>query len=91
MIKLLIIESFFIYISTSLIFFFDFKWLAIYTNGVSNTATINFIKLCQGKLEDTRTNPKVSLESHIMAFAAEESRVTGKVVNMDEFVGRFNK
>ena len=51
----------------------------------------DFIKLCQGKLEDTRTNPKVSLESHIMAFAAEESRVTGKVVNMDEFVGRFNK
>lgn len=51
----------------------------------------DFIKLCQGKLEDTRTNPKVSLESHIMAFAAEESRITGKVVNMDEFVGRFNK
>ncbi|WP_288875915.1 hypothetical protein [uncultured Fusobacterium sp.] len=49
----------------------------------------DFIKLCEGKLEDTKTNPKISLESHIMAFAAEESRVTGKIIDMKEFIKRF--
>ena len=34
---------------------------------------------------DGLTTSRESLESHLMAFAAEEARVEGKVVSMDEF------
>ena len=34
-------------------------------------------------IEETCTN-------HLIAFAAEESRVTGKVIDMDEYRARFN-
>ena len=46
----------------------------------------DFIELCLGNKNDSRTNPRVSLESHIMAFAAETSRVTEKVIKMDEYI-----
>jgi hypothetical protein len=34
------------------------------------------------------TTSRESLESHLMAFAAEEARVQGGVVSMDDFRGR---
>ncbi|MFX1537061.1 MAG: Gfo/Idh/MocA family protein [Promethearchaeota archaeon] len=34
---------------------------------------------------DPLTSARASLESHLMAFAAEKSRISGKVVDMDEF------
>lgn len=46
----------------------------------------DFIDLCLGRKNDSRTNPRTSLESHLMAFAAEKSRVEGKVINIKEFI-----
>ena len=34
-------------------------------------------------------NIETSMENHMIAFAAEESRVNGTIVNMDEFVSRY--
>ncbi|NEU05977.1 Gfo/Idh/MocA family protein [Clostridium senegalense] len=45
----------------------------------------DFIALVGGKGGQAKTPAIKSVESHVMAFAAEESRVTGKVVNMNEF------
>ncbi|WP_448820618.1 Gfo/Idh/MocA family protein [Cetobacterium sp.] len=60
-------------------------------HGGGDTGLMNdFINLCLGRQEDSRTNPRTSLESHIMAFAAEDSRVNGNVVYMDEYLNRFN-
>lgn len=60
-------------------------------HGGGDTGLMNdFISLCLGRQEDSRTNPRTSLESHIMAFAAEDSRVNGNVVYMDEYLNRFN-
>lgn len=59
--------------------------------GGGDTGLMNdFVNLCLGRQEDSRTNPRTSLESHIMAFAAEDSRVNGNVVYMDEYLNRFN-
>jgi hypothetical protein len=38
--------------------------------------------------EDARTTARESLESHLMAFAAEEARVEGSVIAMDDFRAR---
>ncbi|BFH13820.1 hypothetical protein J6TS7_53110 [Paenibacillus dendritiformis] len=35
------------------------------------------------------TSAEISVQSHMMAFAAEEARVTGKVVHMPEYLERF--
>jgi len=37
------------------------------------------------------TNARESLESHLMAFAAEESRLKGKVINMNEYRTQFEQ
>jgi len=37
------------------------------------------------------TSARESLESHLMAFAAEESRLNGTVVDMNEFRNRANE
>ncbi|MGL4787039.1 MAG: Gfo/Idh/MocA family protein, partial [Cetobacterium sp.] len=60
-------------------------------HGGGDTGLMNdFVNLCLGRQEDSRTNPRTSLESHIMAFAAEDSRVNGNVVYMNEYLNRFN-
>lgn len=45
----------------------------------------SFIKSLQLGIEEPLTNAENSLESHMMAFAAEEARLTKKVIQMDEF------
>ena len=44
----------------------------------------DFIQLLEGKGGECKTAIERSIESHIMAYAAEESRVTGKVIDIDE-------
>jgi predicted dehydrogenase len=43
-----------------------------------------FLRVLRGE-ETPRTSARESLESHLMAFAAEEARLTGTVVEMDDF------
>ena len=45
----------------------------------------DFIANLEGNNADSKTAIERSIESHIMAYAAEESRVTGTVVDIDEF------
>lgn len=49
----------------------------------------DFLETIQTGGTDSRTLIDRSVESHIMACAAEESRVTGKVVDMDELKSRY--
>lgn len=49
-------------------------------NGVIKEFTNSLLGKC-----DTRSSISLSVESHLMALAAEESRKTGKVVNLDEY------
>lgn len=45
----------------------------------------DFLELsAKGESGESRSSIKRSVESHLMAYAAEKSRVTGKVVDMDE-------
>ena len=44
----------------------------------------DFVASLEGKLGETKTSIERSVEAHLMAYAAELSRVTGKVVDMDE-------
>jgi predicted dehydrogenase len=47
----------------------------------------SFLRAVRGE-EQPLTAARESLESHLMAFAAEESRLNATVVDMDEFRGR---
>lgn len=49
----------------------------------------DFLATLANNSEECRTTIDRSVESHIMAFAAEEARVTGKVVDIDEVKERF--
>jgi len=44
----------------------------------------DFISNLENHCEDSKTAIEHSLESHIMAYAAEQSRVSGKVIDIDE-------
>jgi len=48
----------------------------------------NFVQAINGNI-DAITDARTSLESHLMAFAAEESRQNNSVINMDEYRGRY--
>ena len=43
----------------------------------------DFLQLVEGKGGECKTAIERSIESHILAYAAEESRVTGKVIDID--------
>jgi len=51
----------------------------------------DFISSLEGKTAENRTSIEQSVESHIMAYAAELSRVTGKVVDIDELKAELQK
>lgn len=44
----------------------------------------DFIDSLKNSRRESRTTVKLSVESHLMAFAAERSRITGQVVKMDQ-------
>ena len=45
----------------------------------------DFVKLIQSGRNDALTSADISVESHVMAFAAEDSRVNGVSINLEEF------
>jgi predicted dehydrogenase len=45
----------------------------------------SFLRAVQGHPDDSFTSARVSLESHLLAFAAEESRLNKSVVDMEAF------
>lgn len=45
----------------------------------------DFLQLIETHSNSSRSSITQSVESHVMAFAAEQSRITGKVIDMDEF------
>lgn len=49
----------------------------------------DFIKLVQSKDGEALTSAQVSVQSHMMAFAAEESRINNVVVDLKEFCAKF--
>ena len=49
----------------------------------------DFIAQLESEGGDGKTSIDRSIESHIMAFAAEEARGTGTVVDIDEVKARF--
>ena len=51
----------------------------------------SFIKALKGEADDSITTARESLESHLLAFAAEESRLNKTVINMDEFRRRLEE
>lgn len=52
----------------------------------------SFIKLVrEGGTGEALTSADVSIQSHIMAFAAEESRLTKKVIELDEYIDNIRK
>jgi hypothetical protein len=50
----------------------------------------SFVKALNGEADALRTCARDSLESHLMAFAAEESRLNGgRLIDMDEYRARI--
>ena len=45
----------------------------------------SFVNAMQGRADDSITTARESLESHLLAFAAEESRLNKTVINMDDY------
>ncbi len=45
----------------------------------------DFIQLLETKSNDSRSSITQSVESHVMASAAEQSRITGKIIDVNEF------
>lgn len=51
----------------------------------------DFIDVLNGEeITDRVTGVEISCESHMIAFAAEEARLTGKVIDMDEYYQEMN-
>ena len=44
----------------------------------------DFISSLEGGNAESKTAIERSIESHVMAYAAELSRVTGKIIDLDE-------
>jgi len=46
----------------------------------------NFVSLVERECLDSLTSAELSVQSHLMSFAAEQSRLENKVIQMDEFI-----
>lgn len=46
----------------------------------------DFIKQIKNNSNESTTSTMVSAKSHLITFAAEESRVTGKTIEMEEYI-----
>lgn len=56
-------------------------------NGSDYSTIRDFVKLVAADGQgDNKTNADVSIASHLMTLAAEEARLTGKTIDMEEFV-----
>ena len=51
----------------------------------------SFVKALNGEADDSITTARESLESHLLAFAAEESRLNKTVINMEAFRQRLER
>ncbi|MBI9013791.1 MAG: Gfo/Idh/MocA family oxidoreductase [Clostridiales bacterium] len=61
-------------------------------HGGGDTGIMNdFVKLLEGKSGEALTSAEVSVESHVMSFAAEHSRVSGQTVEIKEFYNKMLK
>ncbi len=49
----------------------------------------SFLNTIKGQPDDSVTTARESLESHLLAFAAEESRLNNSVITMEEYRNRF--
>lgn len=49
----------------------------------------SFINTIQGRPDDSVTTARESLESHLLAFAAEEARLDKTVINMNDYRARY--
>ncbi len=54
-------------------------------NGGDTGIMNDFVNLMNGQSGKALTSADVSVESHVMAFAAEHSRITGQTINIKEF------
>lgn len=51
----------------------------------------DFVRMLQNQdTSECTTSASVSVQSHLMAFAAEKSRIEGKVITMDDFIHELN-
>jgi len=50
----------------------------------------DFIRMLDHPTADVKTSGLVSAEGHLIAFAVEESRITGKTIKMSEYIRQFN-
>jgi len=59
-------------------------------HGGGDTGIMNdFVKLLKGEPGEALTSAEVSVESHVMSFAAEHSRVTGQTVKINDFYNKI--
>jgi hypothetical protein len=49
------------------------------------------LQIQEGRIGDGLTSARASIEGHLLAFAAEEARITGKVVDMQEYEQRLRQ
>jgi len=55
-------------------------------HGGGDTGVMNaFVSTMRNKGQEAATSARVSLESHLMAFAAEQARVTGQMLRMADY------
>lgn len=60
-----------------------------YGHGGGDTGIVrSFLRTVRGEPDDTVTTARESLESHLLAFAAEEARLTGQVIEMGAYRSR---
>ena len=51
----------------------------------------DFLAMLEGKLNESATDIHESVESHMMACAAEEARLTGNVIRIADFRRKYER